>query len=217
MTGYLFDYGGTIDTRGEHWSKVIWRGYQRCDVPVTWDDFWEAYVTTEKTLGKGGIIMPTDTFHTTLSKKIALQLRSLNADIGDIEALTIQITDSIYSETVQVVSESREVLRQIADKTGSPMVLVSNFYGNIRTVLREFRLDGFFAEIIESAEVGIRKPAPRIWQKGIEMLQSISPTPLTPRDITVVGDSLDKDIIPARQLGCNTIHITNGLKKDIII
>lgn len=220
MTGYLFDYGATIDTRGEHWSKVIWRGYQRNNVSVTWEEFWEAYVATEKKLGEGGIILPTDTFRTTLSKKITLQLQSIqnnNNTAGSTDPLTEQITDTIYSETLQVISESREVLQKIADKENCPMVLVSNFYGNIRTVLREFRLDRFFADVIESAEVGIRKPDIRIWQMGIQTLQRHSPTPLSPTDIVVVGDSLEKDILPAKSLGCKTIHITNGLKKDIII
>jgi putative hydrolase of the HAD superfamily len=94
---------------------------------------------------------------------------------------------------------------------------VSNFYGNIHTVLREFNIDGFFAEVIESAEVGIRKPDPRIWQMGIQALQRLSPTPLSPQDITIVGDSLEKDINPAKSLGCNTILITEGLKNNIKI
>jgi putative hydrolase of the HAD superfamily len=79
------------------------------------------------------------------------------------------------------------------------MVLVSNFYGNIATVLREFSLDGIFQQIVESAVVGIRKPDPRIFTLGVEALD------LAPSDVVVVGDSIDKDIIPARQAGCHTV------------
>ena len=25
--GIIFDYGGTLDSRGDHWSEVIWRAY----------------------------------------------------------------------------------------------------------------------------------------------------------------------------------------------
>ena len=81
------------------------------------------------------------------------------------------------------------------------MVLVSNFYGNIATVLREFSLDGIFQHIVESAVVGIRKPDPRIFTLGVEALG------LDPSEIVVVGDSIDKDIIPARQAGCHTVWI----------
>ena len=32
--GYIFDYGGTLDTGGNHWGKVIWHAYQYLGVPV---------------------------------------------------------------------------------------------------------------------------------------------------------------------------------------
>ena len=47
--------------------------------------------------------------------------------------------------------------------------------------------------------VGIRKPDPRIFTLGVEALG------LPPEDVTVVGDSIDKDILPARQAGCHTV------------
>ena len=79
------------------------------------------------------------------------------------------------------------------------MVLVSNFYGNISVVLREFGFVGLFDHIIESAVVGIRKPDPRIFQLGVDALG------LKPEEVIVVGDSIDKDIIPAKSVGCHTV------------
>ena len=82
-----------------------------------------------------------------------------------------------------------------------PLVLVSNFYGNISVVLQEFNLDGIFSKIIESAVVKIRKPNPRIYQLGIEALQ------LPAQNVVVVGDSYEKDIVPAHTIGCKTVWI----------
>ena len=79
------------------------------------------------------------------------------------------------------------------------MVLVSNFYGNIATVLKEFKLDGIFDTIIESAVVGVRKPDPQIFTLGVEALG------MQPDEVVVVGDSMDKDIIPASKAGCHTV------------
>ena len=78
------------------------------------------------------------------------------------------------------------------------MVLVSNFYGNIETVLADFDLLKYFPKIIESAVVGIRKPDPRIFRLGVDALG------LPPKEILVVGDSLKKDILPAESIGCRT-------------
>lgn len=79
------------------------------------------------------------------------------------------------------------------------MVLVSNFYGNIKTVLADFGLDKFFSDIIESSVVGVRKPDPEIFRLGVKALRM-------PADsILVVGDSYRKDILPARAAGCATL------------
>ena len=82
-----------------------------------------------------------------------------------------------------------------------PLVLVSNFYGNISTVLAEYGLDGLFGHVVESAVVGVRKPDPRIFTLGVEALG------LKPGEVTVVGDSYDKDIVPARKAGCHTVWL----------
>ena len=53
---YLFDFGGTLDTGGCHWGKMLWHGYERQAIPVSEAQFREAYVHAERTLGKQSII-----------------------------------------------------------------------------------------------------------------------------------------------------------------
>ena len=107
------------------------------------------------------------------------------------------VVQHVYGLTKTETSHSREVLLKLREKY--PMVLVSNFYGNIAVVLQEFGLDGIFQKIIESAVVGIRKPDPRIFSLGVEALG------LKAEEVIVVGDSMDKDIIPASKAGCQTV------------
>lgn len=192
IKGYIFDYGGTLDTGGHHWGKVIWHAYERQQVPVSEAQFREAYVHGERTLGKNPIIQPDFTFRQTLEKKLQLQLEFLHQ-----EYYLSPLLDDLYSRTQAETRKSREVLLRLKEQY--PMVLVSNFYGNIQTVLGEFGLDGVFSQIIESAVVGVRKPDPRIFSLGVEALG------LKPDEVVVVGDSIDKDIVPARQAGCHTV------------
>lgn len=192
IKGYIFDYGGTLDTGGHHWGKVIWHAYERQQVPVSEAQFREAYVHGERTLGKNPIIQPDFTFRQTLEKKLQLQLEFLHQ-----EDYLSPLLDDLYSRTKAETRKSREVLLRLKEQY--PMVLVSNFYGNIQTVLGEFGLDGVFSQIIESAVVGVRKPDPRIFSLGVEALG------LKPDEVVVVGDSIDKDIVPARQAGCHTV------------
>lgn len=192
--GYIFDYGGTLDTGGQHWGQVLWHAYERHQVPVTEVRFREAYVYAERTLGKNPVIRPDFTFRQTLETKLHLQQEYLKVEN---EKYWQTILDDLYERTKTMTAQSREVLLQLKDH-GLPMVLVSNFYGNMHTVLHEFGFDGLFLKVIESAVVGIRKPDPRIFLLGVEALG------LKPEEVTVVGDSLDKDIMPAHEAGCQT-------------
>ena len=198
IKGFIFDYGGTLDTGGHHWGKVIWHAYERQQVPVSEAQFREAYVHGERTLGKNPIIQPDFTFRRTLEEKLRLQFEYLEqSEKCKVKSEKLKVLDDLYEHTLAETRKSREVLLSL--KKQYPMVLVSNFYGNIQTVLREFGLDGIFSQIIESAVVGVRKPDPRIFSLGVEALG------LKPEEVIVVGDSIDKDIIPARQAGCQTV------------
>ena len=195
--GYIFDYGGTLDTGGQHWGQVLWHAYERHQVPVTEVQFREAYVYAERTLGRNPVIRPDFTFRQTLETKLRLHQEYLKVEN---EKYWQTILDDLYERTKTMTAQSREVLLQLKDH-GLPMVLVSNFYGNMHTVLHEFGFDGLFHKVIESAVVGIRKPDPRIFLLGVEALG------LKPEEVTVVGDSLDKDIMPAHEAGCQTIWL----------
>lgn len=201
MKAYIFDYGGTLDTRGNHWGRVIWHAYERADIPVSWEQYREAYVYAERTLGRNPIVTPTWTFKKLLDVKLRLQMEYLftkgywTADKKLFTTTQLSLLDDLYTQVREVTAESRQVLEQI----NMPMVLVSNFYGNINVVLQEFRMAHLFQKVIESAVVGIRKPDARIFALGIEALQ------LKPEEVTVVGDSISKDIVPARSLGCHTV------------
>lgn len=197
---YIFDYGGTLDTGGCHWGKVLWYAYEERGVPVTEEQFREAYVYAERYLGKHPVVQPDFSFRKTLEKKLELEFSYLSSLINcQLTEYVAPLLEKIYAEVVETTAHSREVLCRL--KENYPMALVSNFYGNMPVVLREFGLDGLFDSVIESATVGIRKPDPRIFSMGVEALK------MQPSEVTVVGDSLSKDMMPARQLGCQTIWL----------
>ncbi|WP_018462529.1 HAD family hydrolase [Segatella paludivivens] len=203
IKGYIFDYGGTLDTEGHHWGKVLWHSYQRQHVPVTEEQFREAYVYGERTLGNVPIIKPDYTFYKTLDTKLRLEMEYIcsagfwDADEDELNRMHKAVLDDVYSDVKKVTDHSRDVLEKL--NANYPMVLVSNFYGNVGVVLKEFKLDHLFLAIVESAVVGIRKPDPRIYKLGVEKLG------MQPEEVAVVGDSFYKDIQPANKIGCKTI------------
>ena len=106
--GYIFDYGGTLDTGGQHWGKVLWHAYERQQVPVTEAQFREAYVHGERTLGKNPIIQPDFTFRQTLETKLRLQLEYLNLPLVTYHS---SLLDDLYERTKAETAHSVEVLR----------------------------------------------------------------------------------------------------------
>lgn len=197
--GYIFDYGGTLDTGGCHWGRRIWHAYEKAGVPVSEQLFREAYVYAERELGRNPIIQPDYTFRKTLDVKLRIEMEYISTKQAGFDAAQWRnnVLDILYKQTEEETAKSREVLVKL--KEHHPLVLVSNFYGNISTVLEEFKLDNIFDSIVESAVVGVRKPDHRIFTLGVEALG------MNPEEVTVVGDSYDKDIAPAKKAGCRTI------------
>ena len=244
IKGIIFDYGGTLDTRGDHWSEVLWQGYEHFGIGVAADEevepgvsihkqaFRDAYVYGERALAVNPIVTPDFHFEDILREKLILELNFLagkelletgkddaekQAKLGNdsdasSESLLLSLSDSeihqisvdmahyINAKTLDLLHENKQVLEHLKE-AGYPMVLVSNFYGNINQVLKDAEIDGYFKDVIESAVVGVRKPNPAIFALGVCALD------LPASQVLVVGDTYGKDIIPAHKLGCHTLWI----------
>lgn len=202
VKGIIFDYGGTIDTNGIHWGELIWEQYRQAGAKISHELYREAYVHGERTLGKQRIIEPTDTFHRLLEKKTAIQFDYLKANTAHdtlTDTLQQQIVERCYTKAKETIAKNCEIVKAVCEKRRA--VLVTNFYGNMPVVLKEFALDNIFGTIVESSIVGIRKPDPRIFSLGVEAMQ------LPPEEVVVIGDSYKKDIYPALSIGCKTVWL----------
>lgn len=208
MKGVLIDFGGTIDTDGRHWYKVFKQAYS-CVAPAIEDALLrQAYVYAERTLGKNPIIDFQFTFYKTLETKLSLQadfLRENGCSFTDVQSK--QILDSCYSVvTTNINKVAHPELESLSERC--PLVLVTNFYGNMNSVLKEFGLDSYFTGIVESAVEGVRKPNPDIFRIAVNRLGVL------PADTVMIGDSLSKDILPAMEVGCKTIWLKGEQWED---
>lgn len=245
IKGIIFDYGGTLDTRGDHWSEVLWQGYEHFGIGVADDEevepgvsihkqaFRDAYVYGERALAVNPIVTPDFHFEDILREKLILELNflagkelletgkddsekqaklgnfgkdsnasseSLSLSDSEIRQIAVDMARYINAKTLALLNENKQVLEHLK-QNGYPMVLVSNFYGNINQVLKDAGIDGYFEDVIESAVVGVRKPNPAIFALGVCALD------LPASQVLVVGDTYGKDVIPAHKLGCHTLWI----------
>lgn len=209
MKGIIFDYGGTIDSRGVHWSEVIWQAYRDAGIDtrfgISKDEFRQSYVAAERELARVRHILPGDDFYTLLLKKMRIELtdlaeRGIAPALADgLEGHAVELATLCDRAARQCVDEARPVLEQLSQRY--PMMLVSNFYGNVDSVLRAYDLRRYFRGVIESAVVGVRKPNPTLFRLGVDALE------LPASEVLVVGDSLRKDILPAESIGCHTLWL----------
>jgi putative hydrolase of the HAD superfamily len=86
--------------------------------------------------------------------------------------------------------------------------VISNFYGNVTTLCQECGLAALCDVIIDSAQVGVSKPACRIFTLALEQLGR------TPQTAVYVGDSFERDVLGARAAGLRTIWL-RGLEPRV--
>lgn len=199
----LFDYGGTLDTTALHWYYVFEKAYRQANINIADEQLRQAYVYGERYLAKHLVIEPTDTFALLLQKKIKQQITWLEDNgllsLNELqrENLITQLANFCDDFARQHTQESALVLKTLAEKY--KLIIVSNFYGNLHSVLEAYGLLPLFDDIVESAVVGVRKPDPAIWQLGVERAQC------TAAECLAIGDSYTKDIVPATQVGIPTV------------
>jgi putative hydrolase of the HAD superfamily len=203
IKGVLLDYGGTIDTNGVHWAEVLWNGYLVNNVKINKIDFKEAYKFAERSLAIKPLVKHSHNFLDVLHLKIEQQFIYLvqNNHLAPGNYLHGIYSIASYCNNVAANSarEASATLQYLSSKY--PMVMVSNFYGNLETVLTTFAIGKYFQSVVESAVVGVRKPMSEIYTIGVERLQ------LQANECVVIGDSYSKDMVPGKEAGCQTIWL----------
>lgn len=205
IKGIIFDYGGTIDTHGCHWVHVLRQGWTAAGMHVPEPLFRQAYVMGERAMAREGTVMPCDDFYTLLLLKTRVALKSIEEPARyyagtrqfDMHSVAADIAAYCDDMAAKRTSESAALLERL--QSSYDLCLVSNFYGNLSTVLSAYGLRQYFPHVIESAMVGVRKPDPRIFSIGVTALG------LNPGQVLVVGDSIANDIMPALSIGCQAL------------
>ena len=203
MKAILFDFGGTLDTDGIHWSEKFWDKYKLFSVPVSKKYYEEAYVYSEGHVS--GLIEVTDDLKTTLKKQVMLQVEYL-IDTKKIMCkskndLIEEITSSCCNDVSMNIGVIINVLKYLS--YSFKLGVVSNYYGNLSATLKGLGILNYFDVVVDSQLVGYKKPNPKIFQEAISKIG------VKASDVFVIGDSYDRDVQPSKTLGCKTIWL-NG-------
>ncbi len=99
----------------------------------------------------------------------------------------------VFTESEQVLHELKKDFRLGLITNGAPDIQGAKIDGS--------KLASFFETIIISGEHGFGKPDLRIFRLALERLK------VAPHEAVMVGDSLDRDIVGARDAGIRTVWI----------
>lgn len=199
-----FDFGGTLDSPFMHWMKVYLQLYTtELDLPLTAENFRESYIYAEQMMERLQLVKPSHSLLETQTFKTHLQFDSLIA--RGVLADTEENREILPDNAARLVTEfssgyvlrSREILDLLSKRY--TLLLVSNYYGNLKRIVTDLGIASYFYSITDSTLEGIRKPDAALWKLAIDRAG------FTPQEVIVVGDSVKNDILPAQSLGCQVV------------
>ena len=136
-------------------------------------------------------------------KRIQYAKEGYNGDQKAIEFFDLNKTPW-HSEDEVPFDDCEETLRTLCDK-GYQLGIIANQNPGAKDRLDAWGLGRYFSVIASSAELGISKPDKEIFRLALAMADC------RPENAVMVGDRLDNDIRPAKELGMKTVRIRKGL------
>ena len=143
------------------------------------------------------------TFGQFWDKRIQFAKEGYNGDQKAIEYFGL-VKTPWHSEDEVLFDDCAETLRTLCDR-GYQLGIIANQKPGAKARLDAWGLGRYFPVIASSAEMGISKPKKEIFTRALTMAEC------RPENAIMVGDRLDNDIRPAKELGMKTIRIRKGI------
>jgi putative hydrolase of the HAD superfamily len=193
LSAVLFDLGGTLDGDALHWLDRFDRLYAECGRAVPRDRLREAYDAAGRRAKEDDAIQSM-ALPAMVGRLLEWQFTHLGLDDA---ALKARIVAAFDAQVRPAATVNRAVLKALHDR-GLTLGVVSNACGNVPVLCEDFGFAPFLSVTIDSRRVGVEKPDPAIFRLALEQLR------LPAAQVLMVGDSYDRDILPAASLGMPT-------------
>ncbi len=191
----LFDYGGTLDSDGEHWLDRFYQLYRDLGLDLAHSEIKRAFYHadglcySDPKVSQWGL-RPLMEHHV----RLQFETLSLSDDVRERE-----MAERFCSHSEHGMRQSARILALLRGRYR--LGLVSNFYGDLSVLCREAGFSDFLDVLLDSGQTGVSKPEPEIFQMALRELE------LHPGQVIFVGDSYERDMIPAGEAGMKTIWL----------
>lgn len=204
----FFDLGNTLIYSGQPWPKILAASYE-----ALMDALQNSGCNLDRKVFLKKFLAQLDAYHLQREKDF-LELTTLTL----LENLLKEMDHTLPLEQVRHTLDRRYAVTRtnwlLEDDTlptlqalqalGYPLGLISNASSaeDARTLLANHNLTEFFDPILISAEVGLRKPHPHIFELALQSTGTL------PQNALMVGDTLQADVLGARKAGLASVWIT---------
>jgi len=192
LRAILFDFGGTLDGGGQAWGERFVAAYAAHGLVIPPARLREATGHGTRQAFRDPAVRGFD-LEATVAFHVTCQFSYLG--IEDRSAADA-VVRTFLAGSMAALQESRVVLASLGRRFR--LGVVSNFYGNLGRILRTTGIAPLLAVTCDSTLEGVSKPDPRIFTLAVERLG------LRAEEVLFVGDSYEKDIVPARAVGMRT-------------
>ncbi|MBI3291934.1 MAG: HAD family hydrolase [Elusimicrobia bacterium] len=200
----LFDVGGTLDGDGIHWLDRFLALYHSLNVPRSAEAITQAFYWAEDQLLRHPEITQMR-WEPMLQRHVQYQLEHLGLKGvgGGMKGVARRLTEGFIQPTADLLRQHRELLAGLRPRLR--LGVVSNFYGNLSVICDEFGLAPLLEVVVDSAVEKLYKPDPQIFTYALAQLH------LPADEVWHVGDSWERDMVPAKQVGLQTVWLTHNV------
>lgn len=142
------------------------------------------------------------TFEQFQEKRLFFQKQNLKGDLEALAFFGLPKTPWHKEDEVQY-PEAEEILRYLKGLGYRLGVIANQSFGTAER-LEQWGLLEYIDVVAASAELGVAKPDPAIFEKAFELAGC------TANEAAMIGDRLDNDIIPAKKLGMRAVWAKFG-------
>ncbi|MDY0040907.1 MAG: HAD family hydrolase, partial [Desulforhabdus sp.] len=176
----IFDFGGTLDSDGEHWLDRFFELYEKTAIDLPRELIKKVFYQvddaccTDPQVDRMGL-------RPLMKHHVHLQFEALELKDARKEA---HMVDLFCAKTEYYLERNCQLLKRL--RGPYKLGVVSNFYGNVSTICREAGLAECLAAILDSTQLGVGKPDPQIFRRALQEMGVVA------EESIFVGDSYER-------------------------